>query len=496
MEIRITKDNRFDFRNNVDYCVGTGKMGLALHKEYYDQLAFVQKTIGFSFIRGHGLFCDDVAIYQEYTDADGQTHAEYNFTYLDRVIDSYIELGIRPFLELGFMPERLASGTQTIFYWKGNVTPPKEYADWCALVQATLHHLLDRYGNEVLDWPIEVWNEPNLPGFWKHADMQEYFRLYEHTVACIKALNPAFRVGGPAICGGADEVWMKGFLSHCSENRIMLDFITRHHYTTHFPEREGHYQYVELYDSEYAFSTLKDCRAIIESYPEYKDLPFYITEFNSSYVPNAPLHDTNENAAYLARMLSEIGDYCTGYSYWTFGDVFEEQGVPYTPFHGGFGLVANGIIPKPTFHTFAFFKHLKGEGLYRDNDTVLVTMADGSIRGIVWNLTRESKQNVLTKTFDIDVAAGEYFLLQKLVDEDICNPLKVWHHMGEPANPTREQIELLREAAAPQVITARICAPDGRARLVFSLKKNAVLYFELRTSKMTTDRGFHYLGAN
>lgn len=136
------------FNNRMDFCVGTGRMGLALHKEYYEQLKLVQDVIGFKHIRGHGLFCDDMAICQSYEDESGKQVFEYNFTYLDRVMDSYISLGIRPFLELGFMPEEMASGNQTVFYWKGNVTPPKNYNDWTAMVQALLHHLIERYGKE------------------------------------------------------------------------------------------------------------------------------------------------------------------------------------------------------------------------------------------------------------------------------------------------------------------------------------------------------------
>ena len=169
---RIKKDAEIPFHNNVDYCIGTGRMGLALQKEYQDQLELVQKEIGFSHIRGHGLFSDDMAIYQEYTDSEGKTHAEYNFTYLDRVMDAYQRLGLEPFLELGFMPEKLASGEQTVFYWKGNVTPPGSWNAWCDLTEQTLRHLMERYGAEkVVTWPIEVWNEPNLPGFWKDADI-------------------------------------------------------------------------------------------------------------------------------------------------------------------------------------------------------------------------------------------------------------------------------------------------------------------------------------
>ena len=171
--IDIHPENRVKFHNGVDYCIGTGRMGLALQKEYQEQLKLVQEAIEFKHIRGHGLFCDDMAIYQESV-IDGERVVEYNFTYLDMVMDSYKELGLKPFLELGFMPNKLASGTQTIFYWKGNTTPPKSYEDWKALVQATLCHLMERYGaEEVVTWPVEVWNEPNLPGFWEKADMQE-----------------------------------------------------------------------------------------------------------------------------------------------------------------------------------------------------------------------------------------------------------------------------------------------------------------------------------
>jgi len=204
---QIKDSDLVKFNNSVDYCVGTGRAGLALQKEYYEQLKFVQENIGFDYIRGHGLFTDDMAIYQEYTNDEGETIAEYNFTYLDRVMDMYKSLNIKPFLELGFMPKKLASGEQTVFYWKGHTTPPKSYEGWCNLVTATIAHLMERYGREeVLTWPIEVWNEPNLPGFWKDADMEEYFKLFAETFKAIKSFDEELRVGGPAICGVNDEV--------------------------------------------------------------------------------------------------------------------------------------------------------------------------------------------------------------------------------------------------------------------------------------------------
>lgn len=490
--IELLENGELPFHNRVNYCVGTGRLGLALQEEYQRQLALVQEEIGFRYIRGHGLFSDDLAIYQEYEE-DGVRRAEYNFTYLDLVMDSYREKGLRPFLELGFMPEKLASGDQTIFYWKGNVTPPRDEEGWCALVQATLRHLMERYGpDEVVQWPVEVWNEPNLEGFWQGADQQAYFRLFEITFRAVKAVDSRFRVGGPAICGVQEERWMQAFLRFCREQRIPVDFITRHHYTTEKPERVGRYGYAKLHHPAEIRETLRRTREIVDSFPEFVGKEIHITEFNTSYIPNCPLHDTNRNAAYVAGMLSWLGDWNESYSYWTFGDIFEEQGVPFTPFHGGFGLVANGCIPKPTFWTFRFFKGLRGRCLCRTEEAVAVRRPDGAVRIVCWNLCLEGEDRETELTFRVPAEGEEYCLVQQLVDEVVCNPLKVWHDLGEPASLSAEQKALLQGCARPQITTRRLRAEGGIVTVPVRLGRNAVAALELRPVRTCSDRGYDY----
>ena len=502
---RIVVDVAADvpFNNNVDYCVGTGRLGLALTEEYLKELKFVQDMIGFSYIRGHGLFSDDVAIYHEYEE-DGVTKVEYNYTYIDRIFDRFLELGIRPYLELGFMPEQLASGTQTIFYWKGNTTPPKEYKKWTDMVIALLEHLKARYGEEVTGWPIEVWNEPNLPGFWYKADMEEYFKLFKETFLAIKAYDDRFKVGGPAICGVRDAEWIKGFLDFCKKEGIHPDRITRHHYTVEFPERIGHYDYSKLEDSKMRFENLQSTRDIVDSYEEFKELPIHLTEFSTSYTPRGVIHDTNINAAYLARQLAGLGDVNEAYSYWTFGDVFEEQGVQNSLFHGGFGMVAAGNIPKPTFWTFYFFKQLKLFGqkcVYRDDNAVIVK-GDTGYAGILWNIDEEDQAKEIS--FDLK---DEYTLITKTVDEISCNPLKLWHDLGEPAYPTKEETELIKSAAWPLVessvvkgCSGAVDSASGDSRnddcnktfITVPVRKNGVVYFTLTERHFTPDRGYDY----
>jgi xylan 1,4-beta-xylosidase len=416
---------------------------------------------------------------------------EYNYTYIDRIFDSYLRLHIRPYLELGFMPGQLASGTQTIFYWKGNTTPPKDYRKWTDMVIALLKHLKGRYGEEVTGWPIEVWNEPNLPGFWYKADMEEYFKLFKETFNAIKAYDSRFKVGGPAICGVKDAEWTQAFLEFCRKEGLRPDMITRHHYTVEFPERIGHCDYSKLEDSEMRFANLQSTRDIVDSFEEYKGMPIHLTEFSTSYTPKGVIHDTNINAAYLARQLSRLGDVNEAYSYWTFGDVFEEQGVPDSLFHGGFGMVAAGNIPKPTFWTFYFYKQLKLFGqdcVYRDDDAVLVK-GDAGYAGILWNIDGDE----VTREIELPAAEdGEYTLITQTVDETCCNPLKLWHDLGEPAYPTKNETELIKSGAQPAVNSSIIKAEGKKIKLSIVIRRNGVVYYTIRKRNATPDRGYDY----
>ena len=344
----------------------------------------------------------------------------------------------------------------------------------------------------MVTWPIEVWNEPNLPGFWKDADMEEYFKLFARTFAAIKEVDSRFRVGGPAICGVEDEKWIRMFMEFCRKESIPVDFVTRHHYTTELPEKDGHYGYAKLREPEEGFANLQTTRDIVDSFEEFKGMEIHITEFNTSYIPNCPLHDTNRNAAYIARQLSRLGDVNESYSYWTFGDIFEELGVPFTPFHGGFGLVANGGIPKPTFWTFKFFKDLQGTCVYRSDEAVIVKREDGSYRGIVWNMTLEGTGEDICRTYQLPIEGKECFILTKTVDEATCNPLKLWHAMGEPSSLSEEQKKLLKEAAKPFVEADRAAVQDGCAQVNITARENGVVYFEVKAVEDKSDRGYCY----
>ncbi|MBO4367640.1 MAG: xylan 1,4-beta-xylosidase [Clostridia bacterium] len=489
--ITVRAGDSAQFRNLTSLCVGTGRLDLALHGEYQRQLRAVQDMCHFRYIRGHGIFSDQMGICQVQMDGEGRRHTEYCFTYLDRVMDAYLGCGLRPFLELGFMPAALTDSQNTLFYWKAHTAPPREMDEWTALVRATLSHLARRYGEkEVSGWPCEIWNEPNLPGFWENADKKKYLELYRATVQAIKDVLPDMRVGGPAICGGTgSQEWIADFLAFCRDENVPVDFVTRHAYMAQTPERRGRYLYHRMSPVRDLIAEMRESRRIMDSFPEYRGMPMYITEFNTSYSPFCPIHDTDLNAVTCAALLGSLGDVADGYSYWTFGDVFEEQGIPSRPFHGGFGMMANGLIPKPTLWAFSFFSKLQGEPVYRDECAVLVRREDGGYEGVLWNLCEDGERKLeITLSVPMEAASA----LAERVDEKTCNPLRAWHEMGEPADLDPEQLAFLRAAGQPAAETLSAEVRDGIAVIRLELEKNALVHLRVLPVKRQRDEGYDY----
>ncbi|MFL6116323.1 MAG: GH39 family glycosyl hydrolase [Catenulispora sp.] len=465
-------------------CVGTGRFDLALRRDYQDSLALVQKEIGFRHIRGHGLFCDTVGVYRpyRYQGADG---VRYTFTYMDQIIDAYLELGIQPFLELGFMPEALASGDQTVFWWKGNVTPPKSWSQWADLVKATLRHLVDRYGLDVVrGWPIEVWNEPNLTQFWENADQDAYFQLYEVSAHAVKEVDASLQVGGPSISPGSDE-WLAPFAEFVAKRSVPVDFVSRHAYTSEPAQHVPFGSYQALRPAAHLLEQFAAPREHLRD-TELAGLPVHITEFNSSYCPDNPIHDTAFNAAYLAPVLAGGGEIVESFSYWTFSDMFEEAGVPTSLFHGGFGLLTHRQIKKPTFHLYAFMARMGDEVLARGADHLVSRTPDGTVTVLAWAPVDETGLEPSPAghrvRLSIPVGAGDSrtaFALRSSTSDEAGNAWAAWGELGRPASPTERQLGILRESAEPTRRHSALPVANGRVDLDLVLDRHEVTLVEI-----------------
>lgn len=344
-------------------CIGAGRANEGLRADWQQQLAMVKKDCDFKYIRMHGLLTDDMAVYRE----DKEGKPEYNYQYIDALYDFIISIKMKPFVELGFMPSALASGNQTIFWWRGNVTPPKDYKKWEDLIRNLTQHFTERYGeDEVKTWYFEVWNEPNLsPGFWT-GTQEEYFKLYQYAAKAIKSVNPDYKVGGPATAGAA---WVPETIAFCSNNNVPIDFISTHSYGVKqgFLDEFGTTGTVLSKDEFSVSGDVINSRKQITASAK-PNLELHYTEWSSSYTPADPIHDSYHSASYILQKLKQVGNTANSMSYWVFTDIFEEAGPRFTPFHGGFGLLNTQGIKKPAYFSYAFLNKL-GETELKNNDT-------------------------------------------------------------------------------------------------------------------------------
>ncbi|MFI5908578.1 xylan 1,4-beta-xylosidase [Dactylosporangium sp. NPDC051541] len=464
-------------------CVGAGRFDLALRRDYQDSLALVQQEIGFGYVRQHGLLSDGAGIYQAYT-RGGTPGVAYTFTYVDQVVDAYLALGVKPFIELGFTPAALGSGPQTVFWWQGNVTPPASTSEWAALVRTTITHLIDRYGlDEVRTWPIEVWNEPDLDVFWPAGDQDDYHRLYELTACTVKEVDPSLQVGGPALSPGADAEWLKRFSAFVEDRSVPIDFVSRHAYTSgpSQPVPFGTYQ------------TLMPAATLLDQFAAPRQelagtalagLPVHITEFSSSYRPDNPIHDTAFHAAYLAPVVVAAGDLVDSFSYWTFCDVFEEAGVPASMFHGGFGLLTHRQIKKPTFHLYSFLARMGPDVLARGDGYLVTRDSAGHVTVLAWApVDHTGRSAVAGSRVRLSVPVGgscsRAFVARSSVGEEAGNARAAWAAMGRPASPRPRQLDALREAAEPVRTHRSAAVVDGRVELDLVLGRHEVTLVEV-----------------
>jgi xylan 1,4-beta-xylosidase len=420
---------------------GSGRAILTLRDSYRQDLREVKQITDFHYVRFHAIFHDEMGVYDE--DEHGQP--SYNFSYVDQSYDGLLANGVRPFVEISFMPKKLASKEMLHAFWyKQNVAPPKDDAKWDALITEFARHLIERYGiDEVSQWYFEVWNEPNID-FWGGDPKQPtYWELYDHTARALKAVNPHLRVGGPAT---AQAAWADAFIKHCADQHVPVDFVSSHVYGNDHSE--------DVFGTHEAIPRNQMvCRAVRKVHDQIQSsampkLPLIWSEFNASYKNEPQVTDTAYMGPWLADTIRQCDSLVDVMSYWTFSDVFEEQGVVKTPFYGGFGLIAAGGIPKPAFNAFKLLHQLGDQRIEVDSDQALVTRkSDGSIAVAVWNYAppeAEGAPQTITLQFKRTAATQA---LVSLLDPHEGDVLPAYAAMGSPRYPTQAQIRELRKAA-------------------------------------------------
>ena len=356
--------------------LGVDEHGHDVGREFAEALRIAHDDLGVRYVRAHAILHDDLEVVRR--SASGEL--EFNFDGIDVIYDQLRELGIRPIVELSFMPAALASDPEaTVFTYRGIISPPVDWSEWSALVSALARHLVDRYGlDEVATWGFEVWNEANLEVFWT-GTRDEYLRLYDESARAVKSVNEALRVGGPSSAAGE---WVEALVAHTRENDVPLDFVSTHTYGN---------QPIDL-------------RPVLEHYG-YEGIPIWWTEWGVGSTHFGTIHDSAMGAPFILNGYSAVQGRLEALAYWVVSDHFEELGRPPRLFHDGFGLLTVGNLRKPRFWAVHLAAH--------QGDDLLFTTVDGDGAGVLIEVCATSHDDdtidvlVWNGTVNGDVSGGD-----------------------------------------------------------------------------------------
>jgi xylan 1,4-beta-xylosidase len=445
----------------------------------------LHEEFGIRYSRAHGILMDDLGTYRE--DATGQRICDWSGT--DKVYDMLRADGLKPFVELSFMPAALAldptrQGLLTRYYG-GVISPPRDYAKWGSLVEEFARHLIGRYGQEEVEsWFFEVWNEPDFRlawpgGFWRGSD-EDYFRLYDYAAQALKKADPKVRVGGPV---AAFSRIVEPFLQHVASANYAtggksspLDFLDLHIY----------------------YAPPLNWRPPLERYG-LEDLPIHYTEWGVSPQWGSETNDLPYGAAWTARGLFESLDNAAAIAYWTGSDYFEELGPPQKFFHGGFGLLGLDGIRKPRYWAFHMLHQLgtqrlalagEGDGFGGLVNGWATRGDDGTATVLLWNVTFDQTKAggsaALARQVTLRVvglpAARKFLLRHFRVDNAHSNVYAAWQAMGRPDWPNAAQLaELHRRDELQTLEPERQVTTDatGVLQIDFELPMPALSLIEL-----------------
>ncbi|MFI6819023.1 hypothetical protein ACIBG7_41975 [Nonomuraea sp. NPDC050328] len=436
--------------------------GRPIGEELTAALRTMREEFGVETVRAHAILCDDLEVYRE---VDGK--AVHDFSKVFEVYDTIMAFGLRPVVELGYMPRDLATDpSKTVFGYQAIISPPKDYDAWGELVRDLTQALADRYGLEELveRWAFEVWNEANLAVFWSGTP-EEYFRLYDVSAAAVKSVHPGLRVGGPS---SAANGWVEELLSHVGKSGAALDFVSTHTYG----------------------NAPLDWRPALARHGR-EDTPIWWTEWGPTPTHFHGIGDGPFGATFLLHGMKSAAGRLDALSHWVASDHFEELGRPPRLFHGGFGLLTVGNLRKPRFHALTLAHRLGPEELAAsvegDQAGVEVWAArhpDGRVGVLVWNGTLNQAQAdgapELSRTVRLAVTGlkGTHTLTHHRIDETHSNIRAIWQRMSGADWPEGEEWERLAEANTLDELTPA-AEVEGDVRLEFDLPMPGVSFVEL-----------------
>ncbi len=486
-----------------------------LHRtDVIGHIKLAHDELGIKYIRCHGVLDDDMLTYQRMGDCrmfsavPGKNKIkEINFRQVGHVYDNLLACGVRPFVELSFMPTALAKGRKLGLRYDPNITMPGSLEAWSDYIRRFIRFLLDRYGREEVEqWYFEVWNEPDLSCFFA-GTQKDYFKLYETTAKAIKAEEETLRVGGPSTSACK---WLLEFLDFCKTHEVPCDFVSTHHYPG-----DAFGNFINLSNVKHMFAASRaavkngtplsaamrdmfflpedakrwDKGTLAKMDKEAKrqvgDKPLFITEWNSMAVFGSPVHDEKYSAAFAVKSCLDLDGNVDAYMFWCCSDLFEEQFMLPRPFVGSFGVVSNDGIPKPNFWGFKMLAQLYPNRLETKNDAAIDYGAFTDGKNVQLLLTPQSGDYYENRKYEIeftlDLAAAAVAVQR--IDDEHCNPKKEWERLGKPDNLTPSQVVDIKEKTRLVEEPLPFSVEDGKTKFRVGCSTNDVLLITVKAEE-------------
>ncbi len=477
-----------EFHSQLNICIGGDHAANEMNPETMRQLAQAHRDCGIAYLRFHGLLDDDMKVVTR----NPQGKLVYNWRKIDRLYAMMQKAGVKPLVELSFMPDALASGKATIFYYKGNTTPPKHFRQWGKLITALVRNLEKRFGRKNVEtWYFEVWNEPNI-NFWK-GTFQSYIKLYATTVHAIKAVDPKLRVGGPATAGLS---WIKRFIAACHQKHLPVDFISSHTYGSGPHPWPGKRKGLRVAGNPNAIAggIRATWAKIHHSAMPY--LPLFISEWGPSYSSRDAVHDSYFQGVWLLEQLHSMKHPPQIMSYWALSDIFEEDGPQTLPFEGGFGIFNPEGIRKPTFFALEYLHDLQGRQLMTHDGDSIAVVRHGGISLLAWSYhwpKQTARDDVFfaaphpsvpARTISLHVKhlkAGKYILRIHEVGYRHNDAYTIYQKWGRPPHLTGSQLGILRRSTTNKPVIKKIVTVAGSGDWTYQvpMRTNQIILLQL-----------------
>jgi xylan 1,4-beta-xylosidase len=481
---------RTPFRHTWEGIINVDQFRWMVRRDMQEQLEMAQRELRATHVRAVGMFDDEMRVFREspaafmgYEPKQPRT----NWQTVNYVIDSMIDRGLQPVFTTSFIPSAMASGPVTVFSTNAHTSPPKDWAQWESFVRDAVQQAVDRYSLDVVrKWPFEVWNEPNLRGWFWGGDLADFNRLWETTYRAIKSVDSSLRVGGPST-GRAE--WLEELIDFGQQHDCPPDYLITHIYNNDsavdHPLAPFDPSAITRGSKSPTFATdiMRSVRALLDRRGFKGELHW--NEWGRSFHAVDHHREHPSEAAFIARLLGEVSQEADVFSYWCLSDIYDQVGYGREAFFGGYGLLNLQGLRKPAYHAFELLAKLGTERVAISGDRLdstcnaIVTSSGNRAHILVYASEHDDEPARQSVAITVNVPAGSRAVQLHRIDSIENNVITRWRELGAPVYLSRQHTKELADDNALKPSSSSVVVENGEAHFTMESPGIALLEIEL-----------------